>query len=295
MDGALLKLDWAKKHLRYLKTEMETFFESKPYSIKVEPHADFGKYDIRAYVSRDIPTALSLIAGDCVHNLRSVLDHLVWELSNHNWRARPNAFPQPSKKTQFPIFENALNNKEIRSRFLSKIKSLAPSEVTVIESLQPCVVAPNNPQSHPLWLLSELDIRDKHKRINLMLGTFSGVEYVLVGATGQIVRDRVHASDFTIGPNQWLPLEHGAILVTLAPLSPSGHPVQSIVQVQASVTPEIVFGLNDAAQFKPVIPTIESLVVTVEAVVEALRPLFPLRLDASHSPPPEWWDLTEQH
>jgi hypothetical protein len=50
--------------------------------------------------TRAISSDWSAIAGDCVHNLRCVLDHIVWDLSGGDGKA-----PYHS---EFPVFSDVL-------------------------------------------------------------------------------------------------------------------------------------------------------------------------------------------
>ena len=96
--GARLKVERARKHLDLLRQETRAFTEGKPYGVRAEFDAERSEYAIRIRL-RDpdtrVPIGLSLIAGDAVHNLRSALDHLAWQLAIIG--------TGPGRFTQFPL------------------------------------------------------------------------------------------------------------------------------------------------------------------------------------------------
>ena len=72
----------------------------------------------------------SLIAADCVHNARTVLDHLVYAIATYEAEGtRPAAFRQ----LVFPIEDSANGFKDR----LWRIKSLSKPVIDAIESVQP--------------------------------------------------------------------------------------------------------------------------------------------------------------
>ena len=111
------------------KPNWERYFGSHPGEVVPERHAGFG------YGQSHIPSARRRsplncrFVGDCLQNLRSSLDYLVWELvlsaNNH-----------PRKNNMFPIcstadaFKDAVTNLTGCSEFLSHA-------VTLIQNLQP--------------------------------------------------------------------------------------------------------------------------------------------------------------
>src|SRR5260370_28200532 len=100
--------------------------------------------------------------GDCVHNLRSALDHLVYQLAILN-----KAPASARDKTSFPIF---LDQNGFIGVTNKKVKPYVSAEAFAqIERSQPYFTA--NPselplmERHTLWVLSQLDIIDKHRLI----------------------------------------------------------------------------------------------------------------------------------
>src|ERR1700686_281492 len=82
IHGVRLKIERAKKHIRDLGVRIRMFCESDAYTIGVKPHpiAEIQQTTLYFASVDPIPDDISLIIGDAVHNLRSSLDHLAWQL-----------------------------------------------------------------------------------------------------------------------------------------------------------------------------------------------------------------------
>ncbi len=111
-------------------------------------------------------TRVGLLVGDVVHNIRSALDHLVYQLALINAGgnvARPD-------RTQFPI-------RDSRSRFdqaaATDLAEVAPNHRDVIEGFQPYHPMEENiavgPYFHPLAMLRDLSNTDKHRILTPVL------------------------------------------------------------------------------------------------------------------------------
>ena len=179
LDGFKAKLARADEHLGTLDDEIALFLETQPYAVRFEIDEHTAQKVARIYVNGEPPSIKwGLMIGDCVHNMRSALDHLAWELSG----------PKPPPKTEFPIFHDG---KKFQSREsgggLYKIRGIKDTKArALIESVQPCYSQPNRPKGHPLYSLHALSNPNKHQVLHL--GVPSSVERPI----GWKVGDRVH-------------------------------------------------------------------------------------------------------
>lgn len=167
LSGPRAKIDRADEHLDALYSELEAFFE--PYSNReLAYHARDGAWDVilvRPLLDEIPPLRLSIICGDVVHNLRSALDHLVWQLV----LAEGN---KPGKWTSFPIYSDP-KDFNLNVRFRKKKRGSGPLEGinpngqawAAIEGAQPYYAV--NPRANPLSMLNELDVTDKHRSLML--------------------------------------------------------------------------------------------------------------------------------
>ena len=72
----------------------------------------------------------------------------------------------------FPILVERPRGKKAKRKFLSNLAKMPPSARREILRVQPYRDG-KNARSHPLWVLHQLDIIDKHRQITAMGGRFS--------------------------------------------------------------------------------------------------------------------------
>jgi hypothetical protein len=165
------KFSRAEEHLKELESELRSWINSKPVSlVSASPpktHANGTSEDLNVKVSIPLPASLSTIAGDCVHNFRSVLDHLAMALAIDN-----GADPYDST-ISFPVCDtiDRFHGQPVRGVRPAvpprgtggyAIRALRPAEQAFIEGLQPY----NGKRgSSDLAELQHLDNRDKHRLI----------------------------------------------------------------------------------------------------------------------------------
>jgi hypothetical protein len=112
-DSVQQKLYHARLHFEACKAEMAGYFDSKPCRLVRDAESSVDNPTFTLRVTEPVPARLTLLMGDCLQNLRSSLDYLVWELV----LAAKNQ--QPSKDNMFPIcitpegFKKALNGRRL--------------------------------------------------------------------------------------------------------------------------------------------------------------------------------------
>lgn len=131
LDGCRAKIARAGDHLETLKHETARFTEENPWGLIVEADPESnGQLILLRSLRRppaDPPMRLSIIAGDVLHNLRSALDHLVWQLVILDGGA-------PGRVNQFPIFDTPEGFKQRGHRYLAGV---TPDHRNRIEAYQP--------------------------------------------------------------------------------------------------------------------------------------------------------------
>lgn len=173
LADCFLKLGRFKKHLEVLHGRISGFIEDKPYTLVSEEEPERV---IRMRLTEQPSREFGLLIGDCVHNLRSCLDYLAWQLALLETE-------DPPITTEFPIFAD-------RDRFESrergggrhKIRCLAADAQAVVERLQP-YNGSKNPRADVLWKLHQLSRIDKHRflPVGVMTLTYSAVSYTVAG------------------------------------------------------------------------------------------------------------------
>ena len=184
-----------------LRQEIGTFSEQDP-----PPHFSRGYFDtdrwewIERFIVREAPPLRwALTLGDCVHNLRSSLDHLACQLTLLGGGSM-----EDCAKTQFPIAsksETRFDRMADRS-----IVGLSPKHRWMVKRFQP-FQAGSNAFKHPLSILADLSNTDKHRLLN---PTFS----VLKSDSRKVLDDLVNSYQGP-GPSpvkSWWMLERGSEL-----------------------------------------------------------------------------------
>src|SRR5438045_6634570 len=119
IEAVRLKLEWAKHHIRDLDSEITAFIENA-YTIGVKPKPEI--FHVLLYVedAKPIPSSVSLRIGDAIHNLRSTLDHLVWQLVEV-------AGNTPTGGNEFPIFKTCVKGgkQDTATKIAGKIKGVS--------------------------------------------------------------------------------------------------------------------------------------------------------------------------
>jgi hypothetical protein len=159
------KLARAREHAEAVANEVTTWMDSAPYEGIPQVNADYTRYSIIHNVIT--PPALErwgLMIGDCFHNLRSALDHLVYAVAVHVTAQNP---PPREKRLAFPIARDSAGFTEKRQR-IDKPNLLGDKVWAVIESVQP-YHRPHKELPPLLLLLEEFDNADKHRLLQWAL------------------------------------------------------------------------------------------------------------------------------
>jgi hypothetical protein len=161
LSSIKVKLDRAKEHLEEI-VAIDKQFSDVPCNLVFTEDYDKGiGYFVVALPKT--PIELSAIVGDCLHNLRSALDYLVWQL------VLSNPPSQPSIRNMFPICSSRKNfESQLQGKRLDGVHQEA---IRIIESLQPY-----HNSNHPLALLDSLYNADKHRDLNYTLSVASDLE-----------------------------------------------------------------------------------------------------------------------
>jgi len=151
-----VKVERAKKHLRDLAAEVlslqHTTILTPDPNTSIAPHPITllhpNKFQRVPTLSFDV---LSM-AGDVVHNLRSALDHLAYQLV---LVGSPNA--TPTRRIEFPIAETETKYKTEKA---GKVQGMRADAIEAIDRLKPYKGG-----NDALWRIHELDNIDKHRTL----------------------------------------------------------------------------------------------------------------------------------
>ena len=149
--GPSLKLERAKHHIKDFVSKAETFYSKTSPKFFIQDYPQTRQRTLCVDVDTSVPDELPLILGDAIHNLRSALDHLTWDVVSPLNPPRPGdvQFPFCRKKEGF---EAAISHRQIDlagEKIVEKFRELKPY-----------------PSGNDLlYALHKLDIADKHQLI----------------------------------------------------------------------------------------------------------------------------------
>ncbi len=162
-----LKLSRAKIQVQQLNETINLWSERNLLSVRCEKHdGDLGfRVFLNAFPEPAPLDDWSLTVGEFIHNLRSLLDNLVYALARLK-----NDPPKVPKSIFFCITKNKASFSQYKSTCLSQLPS---NPALLIEMLQPFQRdgSPENgtPESDPLLFLQELNNSDKHRVPSVVL------------------------------------------------------------------------------------------------------------------------------
>ena len=161
-EGINAKVVRADDRLASLKDEMNRFCKELRQSVNREVREDT---DEQVWIYRGetpkVPLEWSVRIGEILYNLRSALDHLVWQLVLVNGQT-------PGRHNTFPIVTDESKWDEEKTR---KLKGISQRDEEMIRRLQPYtggVTLPSFPfDVSAFWALHTLCNIDKHRHLIL--------------------------------------------------------------------------------------------------------------------------------
>lgn len=181
-DGIVEKLKRANENIRNLESEISAFFQQGEYQVIPEDNRKLQLKAIEYHKKRVIPLRFSVLVGEVVHHLRSILDHVVWQFSSEVYRR------DHPRLIEFPVVEVRPVDKDSISRYERKIKGITDTRVlAIIERLQPYNSA--DPVDSSLLILHKMNVIDKHRE--LMLCAATGARELPVAVPLASVKDMV--------------------------------------------------------------------------------------------------------
>jgi hypothetical protein len=220
LQGIRLKHDRAHDQLAYLDAGVRAFVESKPCTFRIEFDADRG--ELKIYVRELVapPPIWGVLIGEVVHNLRSALDHLVWELVIHNTGAPPRA-----TKSGFPIF-NTEAGYDAKNHAPVLVQGVAADTAALIKSLNP--FSTGEGAKSPLWLLQKLSNFDKHRTLHLTSTLLRGANFSLPP-----LKPMVRITGYQVARAG--PVKDGAEIARFSLVGPPGSPFMAEDQMRVEV------------------------------------------------------------
>lgn len=262
LEGVDAKIRRAKAHIAEFKKLVDGAVNGSGYHFAFDADPEGGYHVYRVYDVPKIDPDWSLVAGDCIHNLRSALDHLAWQL------VRLDGKNDPTCDTQFPLRQFPCNKKGVYvpPEIWPKITRADIREL--VKKVQPYMRIDGQFQDARttyLWALARADIVDKHRlllAVNCVFDT-SGMGWTWEGDSSPVAGNiRINNSALQNGsPAAWF-----KFVGEEPPADFDPHP-----SIQVTIRDAEVPLLSFTSAYN----ALEVLAFTVEdEVVRLFRPLF---------------------
>ena len=229
LQGARAKVKRAIDHFNQIDAAIgEIFIAERDSDSTATPSyeyiADRQELIILRPQSAPVDSSLSLMVGDCIHNARSALDHLVYQLAILN-----GASDEAASKTSFPIY---LTPRKFKNGVGSKIAPfISDTALAEIEKLQP-YAAGNAGEEDVSWVLSQLDIVDKHRLLIVTKSKVRVTAFAIKVPTGHVFSEEVG-----LGP--WHSAEAGTELFRFDLSRAIKEPGKMEVKIESSMSIQI--------------------------------------------------------
>jgi hypothetical protein len=151
---AWCKVVWAEQHIINLNKLRDFAVEKHPRSCFIEQDEKGSSY--LKFDTKPLPPAFSLMTGDAVHNLRTALDYCWMGL-------RRSISPDPGKHT----LPRGVKREEVEGTLR---KAAIEQSIEGIDAFVLDRIKPYRDGNYLLWLLGQLDNRNKH---NLLITTLA--------------------------------------------------------------------------------------------------------------------------
>lgn len=176
LDDIRAKIERAREQISALDADVRQFLEDGPYVIRAAYDEKSGEDLYRAQVVRVPPPRISVVVGEIVHDLRSALDHLAWQLTRADKR---------TNYTGFPIFSSPWGpGEKSEAQFLAHVDGMSEEVVAVIRGLQPSQPGAPLNKDHSLLRLHRMNIEDKHHLLNVIGGAAAQRRMTVGGGGG---------------------------------------------------------------------------------------------------------------
>lgn len=255
LDGCAAKITRAHQSISELNAEIDSYLISHPYAVTREDDPQVGEIVWRARIVRPHPPEWSARIGEIIHDLRSSLDHLAWQLVIANGES-------PDTKTEFPVFWDSAKYKTDSPR---KVRGMSKAAKVEIERLQPYHAA-HRFEDHILYIVHQLNLTDKHRLLTVVGSSYRPQRFQVGGAAGT---GTVHGVTANGRP---VPFENGAEIMTFK--YGAGNPPPNEMGVEADLTFTVAFDWTGPGKGQPVISLVTTLSTAVWETIRGFLPYF---------------------
>lgn len=258
VDSAITKVERAAYHLTALS---ELFGKKAPFEFVVQTNIITGDRTAKAKANVAVIQQAAAIIGDIIHNLRTALDHVYWDIIS---QFVPDE--EDRRRVQFPFARKRGGfNGALKTRFAGRAGT---GFVSALFGLQPYAEGARNDL---FYLIHDLDLIDKHK---LLIPTSNiadiGPADSLYDKFPDLPRKFTGPGRIAFrGPNASLAWktsgvsreEAGAII----------PPTMHMYERKADVPIDVIFDIGSGKENRQVLPTLEEMINLTRNAIPLLR------------------------
>jgi hypothetical protein len=262
LSSARAKLSRARRHFAHLSDVLRAYLEKPPYVVSSKRDPTSRRLHYVAVHVAPTPIELPAIIGDTVHNLRSALDHLAYQLV---WigTGKP-----PGSHVYFPIADDSSKYPAQRDR---QLRGASPDVIRAVDALKTF-----RGGDDVLWRLHRLNNIDKHRVLLVAGSAFHSVNVGAImtrtmreaaAAHPAFAKSGFPALDLFLRPaERTFPLKAGETLFIDGPDAPEDPNIQFRF--------EVAFGEDDIGATESVGATIEPMIERVDSVIKTMAAFF---------------------
>jgi len=158
LDGARAKVDHALEHLNSLDADLAGAVGGQAYAIGGHYKPESAEIDLYALGVEFPVLEWGVRIGDCLHNLRSALDHITWQLALDHLGREPT--DDEAREIQFPLEVKCASFQSAKVR-----RHISAAHIPMLDQFQP-YHAGNDAARHRLAILHRLSNIDKHRVVH---------------------------------------------------------------------------------------------------------------------------------
>lgn len=262
LDSVRQKIERANQHIEELKAAVLAFKATDPYKISTKRNPQTRELVYYIVSAEPIPAPIAAILGDILQNLRSVLDHLAYQLF-----IAAGGDPAKSAHIYFPIFDDI---SAYKAKSLGKVQGIKQNAIDAIDAIKPYKGG-----NDTLWLLHKLNNIDKHRLVITVGAAFS--EFNIGQHLGAVkVRELLESKGIPLPPqfpdvymrtrDRMFPLKAGDELFIDAPDAKENEDIKFLC--------DIAFGEPGISEGESIIETVQGMADLVTQIVFDFKALL---------------------
>jgi hypothetical protein len=255
-DSALLKVERATKHVGELN---ELLGKKRPFTFVVKTDTQTGQRSAFTKKNKPAVDEIAIICGDVIHNLRSALDHVYWEIVSPHCTS-----DKERKAVQFPITSKA--NMLCKTLHDARAQSAGTGFYAALRKLRPHGETGGDEM---LFLIREAANLDKHRLLIPSIDYTKIDGSIFAAALPDIRGFNVGAGLTMMMSNSTLNwIDHAVPPDMLGQIVP---PSFHIYEREVNLPMEIILQIGQLGRVYPLIATLNQMIDAVRETVMILR------------------------